>query len=84
MEDEDIAFLLQEAHRFVRADARPHLRPARVGEKIKDGQKGRRGVRVGRRPNQGVGIRVEVSDGDVFITLLIVALYLKIRQIEGK
>ena len=88
MEDEDIAFLLQEAHQdLVRARTLVHtFDPARVGEKIKDGTKKADeayGSAVGQIRESGIRRR-GFGWATVFITLLIVALYLKIRQIEGK
>jgi predicted CXXCH cytochrome family protein len=88
MEDEDIAFLLQEAHQdLVRARTLVHtFDPARVGEKTKEG-KGKAdeayGLAVGQIKEFGVRRR-GFGMATVFITLLIVALYLKIRQIERR
>ncbi len=88
MEDEDIGFLLQEAHQdLVRARTLVHTFDAgRVGEKTKEGvTKATEAYRLGIGQIREFGIRrLGFGLATALITLLIVALYLKIRQIEGK
>jgi predicted CXXCH cytochrome family protein len=88
MEDEDIVFLLQEAHQdLVRARTLVHtFDPVRVGEKTKEGTgKANEAYQLAVAQIKEFGIRRRgFGMATVFITLLIVALYLKIRQIETK
>lgn len=88
MEDEDIVFLLQEAHQdLVRARTLVHtFDPARVGEKTKEGVgKASEAYQLAAGQIKEFGIRRRgFGMATVFITLLIVALYLKIRQMETK
>ncbi len=88
MDDVEIGFLLQESHQdLIQARTLVHtFDPEKVGEKTKDGvQKAKAAldqaiaeVKEYRFRRQGFGLAT------IFITLLVVALYLKIRQTEGK
>ncbi|MBP2680643.1 MAG: hypothetical protein H6Q78_506, partial [Candidatus Krumholzibacteriota bacterium] len=88
MEDDEIVFLLQEAHQdLVRARTLVHtFDPARVGEKTKEGvAKASEAYQLAVGQIKEFGIRRRgFGMATAFITLLIVALYLKTRQIEGK
>lgn len=88
MDDVDISFLLQEAHQvLIQARTLVHtFDPDRVGEKTKEGVlKARQALELSasevkeyRFRRQGFGLAT------IFITILVVALYLKIRQMEGR
>jgi len=88
MDDVEISFLLQEAHQvLIQARTLVHtFDPGRVGEKTKEGVlKTRQAlelsaseVREYRFRRQGFGLAT------ILITILVVALYLKIRQMEGR
>jgi hypothetical protein len=88
MEDDDILFLLQEAHQdLVRARTLVHtFDAARVGEKTEEGlRKSSDAYELAVGQMREFDIRRRgFAVAAVFITLLIVAIYLKIRQIEGK
>ena len=86
MEDDEIVFLLQEAHQdLVRARTLVHtFDPARVGEKTREGMgKASKAheLAVGQARDYRIR-RLGFGMATVFITLLAVALYLKIRQME--
>ena len=88
MEDDEIAFLLQEAHQdLVQARTLVHtFDPARVGEKTKEGMERAskaNELAIGQVREYGIR-RLGFGMATVFITLLVVALYLKIRQMERK
>jgi predicted CXXCH cytochrome family protein len=88
MVDEDIAFLLQESHQdLVRARTLVHtFDPARVGEKTKEGlEKASRAYELTLKQVREFNVRRRgLGVATLFITLLGVALYLKIRQMEGR
>jgi hypothetical protein len=88
MEDEDLAFVLQESNQdLVRARTLVHtFDPARVGEKTKEGvEKATEAYRLAAAQIKDFGVRRRgFGMATAFITLLIVALYIKIRQMEAK
>jgi hypothetical protein len=87
MEDEEIGFLIQEAHQdLVQSRTLVHtFDPDRIAEKTKQGVAkasdamtlGIEQIKEFHHRRRGLGLAT------IFITLLIVALYFKIRQMEG-
>lgn len=87
MEDEEIGFLLQEAHQdLIQARTLVHtFDPDRVAEKTTQGVEkaldalslGIEQIKEHHHRRRGLGLAT------IFITLLVVALYFKIRQMEG-
>ncbi len=88
MEDVDIAYLLKDAHQsLIHARTLVHtFDPARVAEKTDEGlTNARTALEMARSQVAAFGTRrIGFGLATVFITLLAIGLYLKIREIEGR
>lgn len=88
MDDVEIGFLMQESHQsLIQARTLVHtFDPARVGPKTEEGvAKAQEALQLAKEQIEEFGVRQRgFGMATVFITILVVALFFKIRHLDGK